>query len=231
MKTLPKHDNIVSYLGTLRENDKPQHDDEGEQEGGGNAAALSASQLSNSTNSEGSQGASAPPPAAPKVVFPRPPPQRMFNIFLEYVPGGSIASLLRKFGSFHEGLVRIYCAQILRGLAFLHAHGVMHRDVKGANILVDNKSTCKLADFGAAARMQDLKQQGSATVHGTPYWSQSSHYIWRAGDLMHQPPYRNVTGVLVSSLASLCVYVSAVAPEVVKQSGHGRQADIWSLGQ
>jgi len=51
-------------------------------------------------------------------------------IFLEYVHGGSIAGLLAKFGPFQEAVVRVYTRQILRGLEYLHARGIMHRDIK-----------------------------------------------------------------------------------------------------
>lgn len=78
------------------------------------------------------------------------------NIFLEYVPGGSIASLLAKFGSFRESVVRVYTKQILLGLEYLHANGIIHRDIKGANILVDNTGMVKLADFGASKKIEDL---------------------------------------------------------------------------
>ncbi len=59
------------------------------------------------------------------------------NIFLEYVPGGSIASLIEKFGPLQENVVRLYTQQILQGLEYLHQKKIMHRDIKGANILVD----------------------------------------------------------------------------------------------
>lgn len=49
------------------------------------------------------------------------------HIFLEYVPGGSIASLLTRFGAFPEAVIRAYTAQLLRGLEYLHARGIMHR--------------------------------------------------------------------------------------------------------
>lgn len=51
----------------------------------------------------------------------------MLHIFLEYVPGGSIAAVLQKFGSLSEAAVRAYTKQILQGLAYLHAHQIMHR--------------------------------------------------------------------------------------------------------
>jgi hypothetical protein len=54
----------------------------------------------------------------------------VLTIFMEFVPGGSISSLLRRFGKLNETLVRLYTRQILTGLAFLHAHGVVHRDIK-----------------------------------------------------------------------------------------------------
>lgn len=73
--------------------------------------------------------------------------------------------------------------------------GILHRDIKGANVLVDSDGVCKLADFGAAKQIQhDLLSATSEACHslrGTPYW---------------------------------------MAPEVIKQTGHGRPADIWSLG-
>lgn len=59
-----------------------------------------------------------------------------FHIFMEYVSGGSIATLLEKYGSFNEHLIRTYTRQILQGLLYLHSHRIMHRDIKGSNILV-----------------------------------------------------------------------------------------------
>lgn len=61
------------------------------------------------------------------------------NIFLEYMPGGSISALLAKFGPFTEPVVRSYTKQILCGLLYLHSNHIVHRDIKGANILVDTK--------------------------------------------------------------------------------------------
>ena len=115
------------------------------------------------------------------------------NIFLEYVPGGSIHSLLVKFGSFGESVVRRYTRQILNGLHFLHKNQIVHRDIKGANILVDNTGVVKLADFGASKQIANLVtlDDNIKSIKGTPFW---------------------------------------MAPEVIRQTGHGRQADVWSVG-
>ncbi|XP_031276626.1 mitogen-activated protein kinase kinase kinase NPK1 [Pistacia vera] len=93
------------------------------------------------------------------------------NILLEFVPGGSISSLLGKFGSFPESVIRMYAKQLLLGLEYLHKNGIMHRDIKGANILVDNKGCIKLADFGASKKVVELATiNGAKSMKGTPYW-------------------------------------------------------------
>ena len=68
-------------------------------------------------------------------------------------------------GSFKETVIKIYARQILQGLQYLHAHKIMHRDIKGANILVDNTGLVKLADFGASKKIEDLVTIGAS--HGS----------------------------------------------------------------
>ncbi|ONM21680.1 NPK1-related protein kinase 2 [Zea mays] len=93
------------------------------------------------------------------------------NILLEFVPGGSIQSLLGKLGSFPEPVIKKYTKQILQGLEYLHSNAIIHRDIKGANILVDNKGCIKLADFGASKQVAKLATVTAAkTMKGTPYW-------------------------------------------------------------
>jgi mitogen-activated protein kinase kinase kinase len=77
------------------------------------------------------------------------------NIFLEYVPGGSVAALLNNYGAFEEALVRNFCRQILTGLNYLHEREIIHRDIKGANILVDNKGGIKISDFGISKKVEN----------------------------------------------------------------------------
>ena len=74
-------------------------------------------------------------------------------------------------GAFKETMVKVYCRQILLGLQYLHSNHIMHRDIKGANILVDNAGRVKLADFGASKQIEDLVTIGMhpALVTTFPY--------------------------------------------------------------
>ncbi|XP_065877919.1 mitogen-activated protein kinase kinase kinase 3-like isoform X2 [Euphorbia lathyris] len=89
------------------------------------------------------------------------------NVLLELVPGGSISSILGKLGPFHESVIRRYTKQLLLGLEYLHKNEIMHRDIKGANILVDNEGCIKLADFGASKK---VAEQCAKSFKGTICW-------------------------------------------------------------
>jgi mitogen-activated protein kinase kinase kinase ANP1 len=94
-----------------------------------------------------------------------------FHIFLEFCIGGSILKMLETYKYFSENIIRKYTKQILEGLEYLHMHNVVHRDIKGANILVERDGLCKLTDFGGAKVIKDeieFKQQNS--FKGTPNW-------------------------------------------------------------
>ncbi|KAL4451119.1 hypothetical protein ABPG74_021441 [Tetrahymena malaccensis] len=93
------------------------------------------------------------------------------GIVCEYVSGGSLWRLIQKFGKFSEPLIRKYTTDILHGLEYLHNHGITHRDIKGANILVDSDGVCKLADFGLAKSISQEIDEGQLKLpQGTPNW-------------------------------------------------------------
>ncbi|KAL2920714.1 Mitogen-activated protein kinase kinase kinase YODA [Bienertia sinuspersici] len=89
-------------------------------------------------------------------------------IYLEYVSGGSIYKLLQEYGQLGELAIRSYTQQILSGLAYLHGKNTVHRDIKGANILVDPSGRVKLADFGMAKHITG--QSCPLSFKGSPYW-------------------------------------------------------------
>ncbi|ODH51618.1 STE/STE11 protein kinase [Paracoccidioides brasiliensis] len=130
--------------------------------------------------------------------------EQHLNIFLEYVPGGSIAMMLKQYNTFQEPLIKNFVRQILAGLSYLHSRDIIHRDIKGANVLVDNKGGIKISDFGISKRVEASTVLGSGANLGGG-----------AGHL-HRP--------------SLQGSVYWMAPEVVRQTAHTKKADIWSLG-
>lgn len=116
-----------------------------------------------------------------------------YCMYIEYLPGGSISKLLYNVGALPEITVKAYTKQILKGLKYLHSNGIIHRDLKSDNILLDSNGKLKLCDFGCSKRYEnEVNESGfNNSVKGSLPW---------------------------------------MAPEVMKQSGYGRKADIWSLG-
>jgi len=112
-------------------------------------------------------------------------------IYLEYMAAGSIAQVLSQFGALDESVMARYTLDIIQGLKYLHTcePAVLHRDIKGANILVGLDSRVKLSDFGCSKR----------SPQGTDMHTMKGSVPW-------------------------------MAPEVMRQSGYGSKADIWSLG-
>ncbi|WVW82154.1 hypothetical protein I302_104160 [Kwoniella bestiolae CBS 10118] len=131
--------------------------------------------------------------------------EEYLNIVLEFVENGSLGQTLKSFGNFNERLVSSYVAKILEGLDYLHSQGVVHCDLKAANILSTKNGNVKLSDFGVSLNMkavENIKQDALTAgkeggkkrvseVAGTPNW---------------------------------------MAPEVISLAGASFASDIWSLG-
>ncbi|PIN11235.1 MEKK [Handroanthus impetiginosus] len=92
-----------------------------------------------------------------------------FCIYLEYVHPGSITKYVHEHcGAMTESIVRNFTRHILSGLAYLHSTKTIHRDIKGANLLVNASGVVKLADFGLAKHLtgNDIE----LSLKGTPHW-------------------------------------------------------------
>lgn len=114
--------------------------------------------------------------------------RRYEQFYLPFVPGNSVESLLSSFGSFNENTIRVYIYQLLLAIAYMHSKNVIHRDIKGKNILVDAVGNLKVCDFGSAkqvaglfqlflslldARCEDImgSEAPSITYNYTPLWT------------------------------------------------------------
>lgn len=93
------------------------------------------------------------------------------SIYLEYISGGSIGSCLRKHGKFEESVVKSLTRQTLSGLAYLHDKGILHRDLKADNILLDLDGTCKISDFGISKKTDNIYGNDSTnSMQGSVFW-------------------------------------------------------------
>ncbi|KKY36068.1 putative map kinase kinase kinase [Diaporthe ampelina] len=93
------------------------------------------------------------------------------SIFLEYIPGGSMGSCVRKHGKFEESVVASLTRQTLSGLAYLHREGILHRDLKADNILLDVDGTAKISDFGISKKTDNIYGNDKTnSMQGSVFW-------------------------------------------------------------
>ncbi|GAB7361249.1 hypothetical protein MBLNU230_g1310t1 [Neophaeotheca triangularis] len=137
------------------------------------------------------------------------------SIFLEYISGGSVGSCLRKHGKFEESVVSSLTRQTLCGLAYLHREGILHRDLKADNILLDVDGTCKISDFGISKRSTNpYNNDTTNSMQGSVFWMAPE--VIRAQSQAAQTQAH--TGAPGSS------------GNDVGNQGYSAKVDIWSLG-
>lgn len=89
-------------------------------------------------------------------------------IIMDYCAGGSIRTLL-KAGVFEEKYIGVVAREVLTALLAVHKMGVIHRDIKAANILITHEGNVQLCDFGVAVQLTTSASK-RATIAGTPFW-------------------------------------------------------------
>lgn len=90
-------------------------------------------------------------------------------ICMEFCGGGSLQDIYHITGPLKEDQIAYICRETLKGLDYLHSRGKMHRDIKGANILLTDEGDVKLADFGVSAQITATMCKRKSFI-GTPYW-------------------------------------------------------------
>ncbi|XP_037087580.1 mitogen-activated protein kinase kinase kinase 1-like [Pollicipes pollicipes] len=134
------------------------------------------------------------------------------NLFTDWQAGGSVADLLKMYGPFADDVTHRYSRHLVDGLAYLHDNGILHRDLKGANLLVDSTGeTLKIGDLGTAAELgaaATLRGEFTGQVRGTlaftaPEVLRGEHYgrscdVWSVGCCViematGQPPWQAYT--------------------------------------
>ncbi|KAH3670572.1 hypothetical protein OGAPHI_001087 [Ogataea philodendri] len=95
----------------------------------------------------------------------------IYSVFLEYVSGGSVGHLIRRYGRFDEDLIKFLTRQVLQGLSYIHSKGILHRDLKADNLLLEMDGICKISDFGISKKAKDIYANESAmSFQGTIFW-------------------------------------------------------------
>ncbi|RMZ79006.1 hypothetical protein DV737_g3622, partial [Chaetothyriales sp. CBS 132003] len=141
-------------------------------------------------------------------------------MLLEYTPGGEIFSYLRRARRFPLATVQFYAAEITLILSYLHdVQHVAYRDLKPENILLDAEGHLKLVDFGFAKHLPPAVDQPKDSEHEPLSSSPTS-----AGETLEPPAHG--AGVTYT----LCGTPEYLAPEVIRNSGHGTAVDWWALG-
>ncbi|CDY30714.1 BnaA02g33360D [Brassica napus] len=144
------------------------------------------------------------------------------NLYLvmEYLNGGDLFSLLRNLGCLDEDMARIYIAEVVLALEYLHSVNIIHRDLKPDNLLINQDGHIKLTDFGLSKvglinSTDDLSVDASLgnseffAEDGRPQHSQGKDSR-KKHEVVGTPDY--------------------LAPEILLGMGHGKTADWWSVG-
>ncbi|GBG28228.1 Mitogen-activated protein kinase kinase kinase 2 [Hondaea fermentalgiana] len=145
---------------------------------------------------------------------------KMFNIFMEFVERGSIASVLEREGAMSESTMRVYMRQLLLGLRSLHAAGIAHRDIKCQNLLLSSDYTLKVADFGSAKKVADHTTGPTSSIQGSIPWMSPEVIRQEVGKVSNNHAAGDGSGGGGEV---------AVDEEAVKLAGW-KLADVWSVG-
>lgn len=136
--------------------------------------------------------------------------QKSHNLYiiLEYCSHGSLKNYISRGNGLPESKAKVYVKQTLNGLNYLHEQGVIHRDIKAANLLLDSNNVVKLADFGVSTKVNTMTM--AMTLAGSLNWmapeiignrgASTLSDIWSLGAtvlevLTGNPPFHNLVDI------------------------------------
>ncbi len=93
-----------------------------------------------------------------------------YYMVMDYIEGSTLKSLIEQKGALDEKDALLIAIQICAALSAAHKHGIIHRDIKPQNILLDKENNAKLTDFGIAKSINTTKQQMEKQVMGSVYY-------------------------------------------------------------
>ncbi|KAK8967334.1 Serine/threonine-protein kinase AtPK1/AtPK6 [Platanthera guangdongensis] len=147
------------------------------------------------------------------------------NLYLvmEYLNGGDLYSLLRNLGCLDEDVTRIYIAEVVLALEYLHSLRVVHRDLKPDNLLIAHDGHLKLTDFGLSkvGLINSTDDLSGPAVSGTSLLGE---------DELQVSPFEHLDQRERRKKRSAVGTPDYLAPEILLGTGHGATADWWSVG-
>ncbi|KAJ9676733.1 hypothetical protein PVL29_021979 [Vitis rotundifolia] len=145
------------------------------------------------------------------------------NLYLvmEYLNGGDLYSLLRNLGCLDEDVARVYIAEVVLALEYLHSLRVVHRDLKPDNLLIAHDGHIKLTDFGLSkvGLINSTDDLSGPAVSGTSLLEQDEPQLSTSEQHRERRKKRSAVGT-----------PDYLAPEILLGTGHGTTADWWSVG-
>ncbi|XP_047324112.1 probable serine/threonine protein kinase IRE [Impatiens glandulifera] len=145
------------------------------------------------------------------------------NLYLvmEYLNGGDLYSLLRNLGCLDEDMVRIYIAELVLALEYLHSLNIIHRDLKPDNLLIGPDGHIKLTDFGLSkvGLINSTDDLSHPPVSSTTMLENEEPKYVRQPSIKEERQKQSVVGT-----------PDYLAPEILLGMGHGATADWWSVG-
>ncbi|KAG5233864.1 serine/threonine protein kinase [Salix suchowensis] len=145
------------------------------------------------------------------------------NLYLvmEYLNGGDLYSLLRNLGCLDEDVARVYIAEVVLALEYLHSLRVVHRDLKPDNLLIAHDGHIKLTDFGLSkvGLINSTNDLSGPAVSGTSMLVDDEPQLPTSEHQQERRKKRSAVGT-----------PDYLAPEILLGTGHGTTADWWSVG-
>ncbi|XP_060205412.1 probable serine/threonine protein kinase IREH1 isoform X2 [Lycium barbarum] len=145
------------------------------------------------------------------------------NLYLvmEYLNGGDLYSLLRNLGCLDEDVARVYIAEVVLALEYLHSLRVVHRDLKPDNLLIAHDGHIKLTDFGLSkvGLINSTDELSGPAVSGTSMMEDDEFQLLAPEHQQERREKRSAVGT-----------PDYLAPEILLGTGHGFTADWWSVG-
>ena len=156
------------------------------------------------------------------------------RIIMEFLAGGSLAKIVREFGTLQIKTITNYLQQMLAGLSHLHENKIVHSDIKPANILVHSNGDVKLTDFGLsrfAMQQQQQRQPSSIDDSDTYAVTRSVASSLSTSIALATMKSLSLTGGSDGSLTTgtLDGTIPYMSPNVVRHLRYTPQSDIWAL--